>query len=74
MDAVKEFGIRAKDSCTSTVEAYEALGLSADNYLARMNEGGEVAEQAMNEIITALFNCNDAVVQNTAGVGLFGRW
>ena len=71
---MKEFGIRAKDSCNSTIEAYKALGLNVDNYLARMNEGGEVAEQAMNEILTALFNCNDAVVQNTAGVGLFGRW
>ena len=71
-DAMKEFGIRAKDTATSTDEAYELLNMDADEMRARFAAGGESAQQATNDVLTALFNMDDAVVQNQAGVDLFG--
>lgn len=71
-DAVKEFGIRVKDGSNTTVEAFELLGFNADEMQAKFAEGGETANQAFIEVITALNNCDDEVVKNTAGVNLFG--
>ena len=71
-DAVKEFGIRVKDGSNTTVEAFELLGFNADEMQAKFAEGGETANQAFIEVTTALNNCDDEVVKNTAGVNLFG--
>lgn len=71
-DAMKEFGIRAKDTASSTDEAYQLLNMDADEMRARFAAGGESAQQATNDVLTALFNMDDAVVQNQAGVNLFG--
>lgn len=71
-DAMKEFGIRAKDTATSTDEAYGLLNMDANEMRARFAAGGESAQQATNDVLTALFNMDDAVVQNQAGVNLFG--
>ena len=71
-DAYKEFGIRTKDTAASTTEAYELLGLNADKMRSKFAEGGESAKQASTEVIDALFNMDDQVKQNQAGVGLFG--
>lgn len=71
-DAVKEFGIRAKDGSTTTVEAFELLGLNAEELQGRFAEGGDTAKQAFQEVAAALNNCDDEVVKNTAGVNLFG--
>lgn len=71
-DAMKEFGIRTKDTATSTDEAYGLLNMDADEMRARFAAGGESAQQATNDVLTALFNMDDAVVQNQAGVNLFG--
>ena len=71
-DAMKEFGIRAKDTATSTDEAYELLNMDADEMRTRFAAGGESAQQATNDVLTALFNMDDAVTQNQAGVDLFG--
>ena len=71
-DAMKEFGIRAKDTASSTDEAYQLLNMDADEMRARFAAGGESAQQATNDVLTALFNMDDAVVQNQAGVDLFG--
>lgn len=71
-DAMKEFGIRAKDTATSTDEAYELLNMDADEMRARFAAGGDSAKQATNDVLAALYNMDDAVVQNQAGVDLFG--
>ncbi len=71
-DAMKEFGIRTKDTATSTDEAYGLLNMNADEMRMRFAAGGESAQQATNDVLTALFNMDDAVVQNQAGVNLFG--
>lgn len=71
-DAVKEFGIRVKDGSNTTADAFESLGLDSEDLTKRFSEGGKEASKAFDEVIKALMDCDDKVVQNTAGVGLFG--
>lgn len=71
-DAVKEFGIRAQDGSNTTILAFESLGFNADDLQKRFSEGGETANLAFQEVTQALVNCDDKVVQSTAGVNLFG--
>lgn len=69
-DAVKEFGIRVKDGTAD--EAFEQLGLSAENLKKSFAEGGEVAEEAFTQVNSALANCDDKVLQNQLGVEMYG--
>lgn len=71
-DAYKEFGIRVKDTSTTTIEAYEILGLNADEMRTKFAAGGESAKQATDEVIEKLYSLDDQVKQNQAGVNLFG--
>lgn len=71
-DAMKEFGIRSKDTATTTTEGFELIGLNADDMRAKFAEGGETAKKATDETLTALFNLDDQVKINQAGVDLFG--
>ena len=71
-DAIKEFGIRAKDGSDTTVLAFEALGLNAEKLQRQFAQGGQEANNAFKEVMTALNEVGDDVVQNTAGVNLFG--
>lgn len=71
-DAVKEFSIRAIDGSDATAEGFEAIGLNADEMARKFGEGGESAKSALQETATALFNMEDPIAQNAAGVALFG--
>lgn len=75
-DAMKEFGIRTKDTATSTLEGFQLLGygvtVSVEELQSRFAAGGETAKQAMSEVVDALYNMDDKVAQNQAGVDLFG--
>lgn len=71
-DAVKEFGIRSKDASKSTIAAFESLGLDAEELTQKFANGGEGAEEAFRQVNDALANCDDKVVQNQAGVALWG--
>jgi len=71
-DATKEFGIKTKDEAASTTEAYEILGLNADEMRKKFAAGGEEAKQAAKTVNDALFSMSDEVKQNTAGVALYG--
>lgn len=71
-DAMKEFGIRTKDTADSTTEGFELIGLDADIMREKFIAGGETAREATEETITALFELDDKVKQNQAGVQLFG--
>ncbi len=71
-DAYKEFGIRVKDTASSTTEAYELLNLDADEMRQKFAAGGESAKAATQEVVQALFGMDDQVKQNQAGVDLFG--
>lgn len=74
-DAMKELSIRSIDMSTTSQQGYDALGLSMDDYAARIAAGGDSARGATMEIIDALLACDDPVQQNIAGVALFGtQW
>ncbi|MGN0149473.1 MAG: phage tail tape measure protein, partial [Clostridia bacterium] len=69
-DAVKEFGIRVKDGTGD--EAFQALGLSAEEMKKAFVSGGAAGEQAFKSVTNALFSMDDKVQQNLLGVQLFG--
>ena len=71
-DAVKEFGIRAKDGSDTTADAFATLGLDVDETSLKFANGGEGAKEALSEVATALFNMEDPIARNQAGVALFG--
>lgn len=71
-DAVKEFNLRAKDGSNTTIEAFQALGMNADEMTKRFAAGGESAEEAFFEVVNALNNMDDPIAKNTAAVNLFG--
>jgi len=74
-DAMKEFGIRSKDGSKASTEAFEALGLDADEMTKKFAEGGESSREAFDKVSEALLNMDDKVLQNQAGVALFGtKW
>lgn len=71
-DALKEFAIRAIDGSKSSSEAYEAAGLSAEDYTKRIAEGGDSAKQAFGQVLDSIRRIDDPVKRNTISVGLFG--
>ena len=72
-DAVKEFSIRAIDGSKGTIEAYETLGLSAEEMMQTFAKGGEDAELAFKQVAQALVEIEDPVARDAAGVQLFGK-
>ena len=71
-DAVKEFGIRAKDGSKTTKEAFSTLGLDFNQMGADMAAGGEKGKKAYLATIKALEDMEDPMERNSAGVALFG--
>lgn len=74
-DAVKEFSIRSIDGSKTTVEAYEALGLNAEEMMAMFAAGGDEAAVGFQGVLTALIDMEDQVQRDAIGVSLFGtQW
>lgn len=74
-DAVKEFSIRSIDGSKTTTEAFEALGLDAENMMATFAAGGDEASYAFQGVLAALMGMDDAVQRDAIGVSLFGtQW
>lgn len=71
-DAMKEFGIRVRDTADSTTEGFTLIGLDADIMRSKFAKGGESAKEAAQQTVNALFSVDDKIVQNQAGVALFG--
>lgn len=71
-DGLKEFAIRAKDMSETSVEGFEAIGLSASEMAAIFAKGGPAARDALQTVISGLNAMEDPVARNTAGVNLFG--
>lgn len=71
-DAIKEFSIRSIDGSKTTIEAYENIGLNADEMMQKFAKGGPTAKQAFSEVTDALLSIEDPVQRDAAGVGLFG--
>lgn len=71
-DAVKEFNIRAKDGSDSSRDAFNSLGLNADQMFAAFAAGGDTAQAAFFDTVEALNGLDDPLERNQIGVALFG--
>jgi len=71
-DALKELTIRSTDMSKSSVEAYDAIGLSAEDMTAGILAGGEDARGAFDDIIGGLLSMEDPAAQSQAALALFG--
>lgn len=74
-EAMMEFSAKAKDGSDSSRQAFEALGLNADEMFGKFAEGGEGANEAFRQVAEELVNMDDKVQQDAIGVALFGeKW
>ena len=71
-DAIKEFNIRAKDGSKTSMEAFDALGLSGTKATQMFAAGGKSAQMAFGEVVKRLQEMKDPVQRNAVGVALFG--
>lgn len=71
-DAIKEFGIRVKDGSDTTSEGFKTLGLDSARMQEAFAAGGETANKAFFEVLSAFEKLDDPIARNTAGVNLFG--
>ena len=71
-DALKEFGIRATDMSKTSVAAYDALGLNAQDMTNQLLAGGDTARDAFNKITDGLAGMSDPSEQAAAALALFG--
>lgn len=71
-DALKELSIRSTDMSTTSVAAYEAAGLNAEDMAARFLAGGDTAQGAMTDLTNGLLSIEDPVKRSNAAIGLFG--
>ncbi|WP_340540425.1 phage tail tape measure protein [Nocardioides sp. GXZ039] len=71
-DSVKEFGIRATDMSTSSVAAYDAIGLNANEMANDLLAGGNRAQDATQKIVKGLLGIKDPAKRANASIALFG--
>ena len=71
-DAVQQMAILTTDSASSISDAYEDLGLDADEYRRRVLAGGDDARQAYREILEAIMSVEDPAEQNRLAIELIG--
>lgn len=71
-DAVKEFSIRGSDMSKTSVEAYDLIGLSAEEMATAIATGGADARSAMEQTAQGLLGIEDPAARANAAVALFG--
>jgi hypothetical protein len=71
-DAIKEFTILSTDMSTSSVAAYDALGLSASEMANAILAGGPSARDATQKIVGGLLDIKDPATQASTAIALFG--
>lgn len=71
-DALKEFTIRSTDMSTASVDAYEALGLNAEEMSNKILAGGDTAKGAFDEIVGGLLAMEDPAQRANTAIALFG--
>lgn len=74
-DGMKEFAIKAIDGSKTTQDGFTQLGFNADEMATKFAKGGDTAKGAFKDVVSALANIKDPLVQNQVGVDLFGtKW
>jgi phage-related minor tail protein len=71
-DALKEFTIRGTDMSKASTQAYEAIGLSADDMAAKLVAGGPAAQEATQQVAAGLLGIEDPVARANNAIALFG--
>ena len=71
-DAFKEFGIIMTEDSDRAKEALDSIGLSGSELRTQFSKGGEDARKAFQTIADKLAEVDDPLLQNIAGVELFG--
>ncbi|WP_163142879.1 phage tail tape measure protein [Bacillus sp. 22-7] len=71
-DAIKESHLRMGALDRATVEAYQSMGLNAEEYVGKIAKGGEEGNKAFQEIIGKLMKVEDATLRNQLATDLFG--
>jgi len=71
-DTLKEFAIRAQDASTTSIEGFEALGLSWEGMQAAIAGGGGGAAQALDTVLDRLRGIEDPAERAQIAVKLFG--
>lgn len=72
-DALKEFTILTAELGEDQVNAFEAIGLSAETTSAVLARGGPDANKAFGQIVDGLLRIEDPAEQAIAAVALFGE-
>lgn len=71
-DALKEFSIRAVDGSKASSEAFQILGMNAEDMTAKISLGGQDAQDGLEQVLVKLREMEPGVDRTTAAVGLFG--
>ncbi|MDT0163817.1 phage tail tape measure protein [Bacillus sp. AG4(2022)] len=71
-DSIKESHLRMGDLSKATIDAYKAMGLNAEEYVAKINKGGKEGNKAFQDIVKKLMEVDDATERNALSVALFG--
>ncbi|MFG2916261.1 phage tail tape measure protein [Kitasatospora sp. NPDC048298] len=71
-DALKEFQIRATDGSKASTEAYEAIGLSAEDMTRKIAAGGPGAREGLQQVLDGIKAIKDPAERSQVAVGLFG--
>lgn len=71
-DALKEFTIRGSDMSTTSVAAYESIGLNAEEMSRKVAAGGDEARGALEETAQKLLGIEDPAQRANTAIALFG--
>ncbi|MGC2865984.1 transglycosylase SLT domain-containing protein [Corynebacterium glutamicum] len=71
-DAIKEFSLRGSDMSKTSTEAYDLIGLSAEEMASKIAAGGEGAQEALNRTAEGLLGIEDPAERANAAIALFG--
>lgn len=71
-DAIKEFSIRSTDMSKTSVDAYKAMGLSAEDMSKALLKGGDEGAAAFDKVVNGLLGIKDPVERANTSIALFG--
>lgn len=71
-DSIKELAIQATSGSKPVSQAFDTLGLNADEMSNKILAGGDSAKEARNKIVDALLGIKDPSLQAQTAIALFG--
>lgn len=71
-DALKEFTLRSTDMSATSVDAYQTIGLNAQEMADKIIKGGQGSHDAMVQIAKGLLKIQDPATQSNKAIELFG--